>query len=438
VQSPLYDPFSYLEFGLYSSFATILQGPPFTPLEVGLIILLTTWIIRRNQAKQTYVMKAIPMRPLWGKFKILILLLLCSVLWGYIWGVAIKHGDYTKGLWEIRAFVYMFIIYVSAGAILTTKEDWASFLRLQITAIGLLGLKVVIRAGVWKGFKGIDEGSFDHENALLYDSFLLFGLACWVFRDKLKDKAETWGKRWWILYICLVPFVIMAIALQQRRGGLINLALGMGIVFGFGLIRRTKVVITLVLTVGIVFGSYYVAFSKSESPIGLPAHSIAVMLEPSDRNLSSNKYREIEFGNLWKTIQTSPIFGIGFGQEFIFFDPMPDLSWWPFWHYTPHNEIMWVWLKIGTVGYVFFWLLWAQAIIRGVIIFWHTRGKWEPVILVAICAIVMQLVYAWLDQGFSIARNLIWLGSIVSLLGFWELKPKLEKAKFKLKPKPEL
>ena len=48
-----------------------------------------------------------------------------------------------------------------------------------------------------------------------------------------------------------------------------------------------------------------------------------------------------------QTIVNDPILGVGFGQPFQFVVPLPDLSWWPFWHYEPHHNILWVWLKTG-------------------------------------------------------------------------------------------
>ena len=64
------------------------------------------------------------------------------------------------------------------------------------------------------------------------------------------------------------------------------------------------------------------------------------------------------------TIQANPLLGVGFGREFLFVVPLPDLSWWPFWHYEPHHNILWVWLKTGMVGFIAFWVLMGGAVAR--------------------------------------------------------------------------
>ena len=418
-----YDPTARIEYSLHSSFNTTVGGPPVTPLEVLMLILGLVVIFKRLKDPAALPMPA----RLFGAFRWTLYAFGAMLVWGYTWGVFIKHGDSIKGLWEVRAFSYMLLFYMLAGIILSRQGDWRSFFKIAILGIGLIGLKVVLRWIFYLDarFDAITDRSFDHENALFYNSFFLTGLASFLYRPKVKTKGEGFGRGWWTLYFGLLPFVIFADLLQQRRGGIGGLVIGILLTLILGLRIYPRRIITFLVICVLVITPYYVVFSSEAlagNPVGLPARAIKSIIAPDKRDASSNEYREIEYFNLIQTVNTSPILGIGFGQEFLFVKPMPSLAWWPFWHYTPHNEVIWVWLKVGLPGFLLLWLLVAQAVLRGIYIFWLKASPgWRPALLVVIAAIVMQIFYAWLDQGFSRPRNMIWFGTMMALLGFWQL-----------------
>ena len=78
---------------------------------------------------------------------------------------------------------------------------------------------------------------------------------------------------------------------------------------------------------------------------GQPARAIRSLYEPDLRDASSNLYRLIETYDISATIHDDPLFGVGFGREFHMVVPLPDLSWWPFWRFETHNNVLWIWLK---------------------------------------------------------------------------------------------
>ena len=64
------------------------------------------------------------------------------------------------------------------------------------------------------------------------------------------------------------------------------------------------------------------------------------------------------------TAKTDP-FGVGFGKPFYQPIPLPDISFFVFSEYIPHNSIMWIWLKMGYLGFVTLLFLLAAAIRAG-------------------------------------------------------------------------
>ena len=85
---------------------------------------------------------------------------------------------------------------------------------------------------------------------------------------------------------------------------------------------------------------------------------------PDERDYLSNLYRDIETQNLQFTISTSPIMGIGFGRPFIEVRPLVDLTaTWPLQLYMPHNNMLWIWMRTGIVGFMNFWAVIGLAIL---------------------------------------------------------------------------
>ena len=74
----------------------------------------------------------------------------------------------------------------------------------------------------------------------------------------------------------------------------------------------------------------------------------------------------IENYDLQQTIKSSPVIGLGFGQPFLRPVPLPDISVFEFNAYIPHNSLLWLWIKMGFVGFVAFLYTLAKTIVSGV------------------------------------------------------------------------
>ena len=63
-------------------------------------------------------------------------------------------------------------------------------------------------------------------------------------------------------------------------------------------------------------------------------------------------YRTVENLDINATINAKPLTGLGFGQKFYRPFPLPDISFFLFYEYIPHNSILWIWIKTGVGGFV--------------------------------------------------------------------------------------
>ena len=103
---------------------------------------------------------------------------------------------------------------------------------------------------------------------------------------------------------------------------------------------------------------YLGATWNSNSAIAEPTSAIRSLIQPNARDADSNDFREIEAVNLKYNITINPILGRGYSKDIIFFIPMPfigDLFVW--WDIIPHNTILWVWMRLGFLGFLAFWFL---------------------------------------------------------------------------------
>ena len=132
---------------------------------------------------------------------------------------------------------------------------------------------------------------------------------------------------------------------------------------------------------------------------------------------SSDLYRQIEAFNLWFTIRTAPLTGVGFGNPFYQPYPLPPLSNFEFRFYIPHNSFLWVWLKLGIVGFVAMLFLTARTIQHGAR---HVvrigRGNDAALMMGAVAYVVMYLVYSYVDIAWD-ARSMVFLAIAAAWCG---------------------
>ena len=165
-------------------------------------------------------------------------------------------------------------------------------------------------------------------------------------------------------------------------------------------------------------------FHKGDDHTLVPARAIKSHFEPNARDESSNLYREAESANMMDTIKESPLttlIGYGYGKPFLKNHPMADISkTYALWDVIPHNQILWVWMRTGTVGFIAFWMIVAFAIVRIcrlMILAENDDSPWSQFLaLWALSIVVMAILFGLLDLQLSCYRNMIFMGLILGLV----------------------
>jgi hypothetical protein len=146
----------------------------------------------------------------------------------------------------------------------------------------------------------------------------------------------------YLIVACLLPLIW--VSLQSRQ-------------------HRTRLVYGM-LVVALCGGLYLAVFWNRSGGLAEPARSVRSVFQPDDRDYSSNLYRDQENANLRYTIGLSPLVGIGFGKPMEINTPIVDLrEQWSLQFHMPHNNMLWLWMRMGIIGFVLFWMVIGAAVL---------------------------------------------------------------------------
>lgn len=383
----------------------VADGVSISPLELMLGVVVVSWWLGRSLRSDR---RPIELGPFWIPLAIFAV----SLGTGLAWGVG-RSGDFRVALFEMRPLLLIPIVYVAAINLFTTMRHyrillWGILAALTVEAVHALFRLPTMRAVLPEGQSPVDHTAALHMNLMI----LLFIAGLWFGTNKL-------GKRP-LLLLALIPVVWLYLA-AERRAGVVGLAIGGGYL-AFVLFSKNRAKFKRIIPVMAIISVAYVGafWGAEEAPVGFPAQAIKIIIQPdsaSEKDASSDLYREIENHNLNATVRSSPILGIGFGQPFLQPIPLPDISFFEFAPFIPHNSLLWIWTKVGVVGFVAFLYLLALATATGIR---AARRIVDPddVALVAVFGayIPMTMVVAFVDITFD-AQTTVLLGTALALVG---------------------
>jgi O-antigen ligase len=161
-------------------------------------------------------------------------------------------------------------------------------------------------------------------------------------------------------------------------------------------------------------------WNKTDGLLGQPIRAVRTLTgQPvSDRDQSSDLYRQNEEFDIWATIRESPLTGVGFGKPFNQYIPLVRLGNWEFQYFTPHNQVFWLWLKMGALGFIVSLWLFGVAITRTVqLMVADGVDEFKPFILLTLCYTIMLLTFGYVDIVFANGRAMLLLGCLLGVTG---------------------
>jgi O-antigen ligase len=217
--------------------------------------------------------------------------------------------------------------------------------------------------------------------------------------------------------LLLLPVGTFTLLATERRAGYIGVMVAFVAILLLMAVAHRKAFVLVGIPLLLAGAVYFPLFWRSDGMLAQPARAVRSLTQPDPRDAASNFYRDLETVNIRQTIRANPLLGVGFGRPFTFYVQLPDLSWWPFWHYEPHNNILWVWLKTGALGFAAFWFLMGSALLRAAYI---ARRSEQPYMrnfgILSLIAIIVTLVFSYVDLGLVSPRVPILLGTVLGCL----------------------
>ncbi len=358
-----------------------------------------------------------------------ILVYLGFVAVGWLNGMT-TGGNFNEALQEVRAQLYFGVAYFLAVNAVRNEKHAAPLIWLTVLCIGFKACNYI-----WRHFTIFhgeiqEQGVGSHEEAFFFMAFVML-LATLSF-SRLLPKLQ-------MLMWALLPLIIFANLTTNRRTAYaaVTIVLPVLLLAAYqGFPKARKGVLSFIVVLAAVFPPYFLAFRNSSGALGGPARAIQSAIAPSQRDSDSDQYRKIENYDLMLTVRatsTTQLIGYGYGKRFLTpggnLDMIKDI--YPWYNLLPHNQILWVWMRLGTLGFLAFWgmvcatLVYACRVIR----YKESEAKRKAasesnlypraVALYTLILVVLLLVFGLLDLQLSNFRDMIfvaiWVGAMSGL-----------------------
>lgn len=377
------------------------------PIKVSvaeLILLLTvlSWLIRSIVKRDLKFEK--------GAFFWYVAAFMATVVNGLVYGI-MTGGNSTMALWEVRSLFYFFFVYIMAANLIAERKHVD--ILLWITII-MVGVRSFLGVHAWSvlGTETVERRYklLEHTDSLFFT--LLFFLA-FILTLSNGDKRMKW------VTLLLVPVAIFSTLMNQRRAGMAAffVAIIPTILILYSVLPHRRKQVTRFLVGLALFNAVYLPVAwNGEGAWALPARSIKSINNPSERDASSDYYRLMEDTNLKLTRDIRPLLGVGFGIPFGQFLALPRLTT-DFLQYMPHNSVLWIWMRVGHVGFFCFMLMIGVVLIKGIHIVREVRSpSLLTVGVLAVASTMMLFAFAKYDLQLCNPRTMVMVAMFVGVL----------------------
>jgi hypothetical protein len=323
-----------------------------------------------------------------------------------------RGGDMTAALWELRGLGYLFLAYAFVPQVIRTEQQIRTVVWICIAAIAFKAFEGSAR------FIGEGFGMGGHDAMLTHED-PVFIITLWVLLMGFVVFGARNGQRTTILV--LLPVLLLGFYAANRRAAFASLGvslLAFAVLVPPALLKRLARRAVPFLA---IFALYAVIFWGSASPLASPLNQIRSGFvddeqELGERNYYSNLYRKLENFNLAFTIRSYPLEGIGFGTKY--FQPLELVKInYALRDYMAHNNILWLLVKVGAIGFFIFWFFITMFGARAAQVTKALQSPYlQAVAAMVLVAVINQLVAAYFDLHLVRYRTNLYMGTLMGLL----------------------
>lgn len=374
------------------------------PLELHLLLIIVCWFFLISLDSNRKVKGA----PAWGTAVIFF----GWIIYSFIHGMQ-SGGKFLTALWEVRALFYLGIMYFLVPQIIQSRRQVKIFIWVCIFGITIKALQGIMRfAMLGFSFHGLQTLT-NHEDPVFMNTLfiLMFGLT--LYKSESKQKMALW--------LLFFPLLIGFFTGQRRAAYASIMVCSVG-AFLLQAGNYRWLLLKILFPAVLILAVYGIAGWKSQSTWAEPVQMIKSGIMPMDKNeisrqdYLSNLYRESEDYDLSVTVRNSPVTGIGFGKKYQKPVPLANITF-SLRDYIPHNQIFWVIVKTGAIGFFCFWFFFNSYVCRAATEFKNSRDPYlKAVSLMITLAVINQMVVSFFDLQLTYYRNMVYLGSLMGLL----------------------
>jgi O-antigen ligase len=378
----------------------------FSPLEVYIVLTFISWLGRGAYQRKLKVFTGSLFWPA--------LIFVAFIIFGLVYGLA-TGGNTNIALWEARPIFYLVAMFILVSNLLEKREHISCVLWVAMFALLIVGILGDLHFFLdLKGSLAGVEAITEHGTAVQMNTMFIFAVGAYLY--KLSP-----AKR--LALLLMVPIVALTYIATQRRAAFLSLFFAL-ILVAFLLYKENRRVFWLIVPAVTLFAFIYATvFWNSGSKLALPVEavkSVFIQDKATARDQSSNNYRVIENADVSYTIHAHPLTGVGFGKEFYRPMPLPDISFFVWWHYITHNSILWIWLKTGAFGFLSMIFLVGFSVVMGIQVLSRLPDRnLKAAAFVATFYIIMHFMYAYVDMSWE-ARSMIYIGTMMGIINCLE------------------
>jgi hypothetical protein len=355
-------------------------------------------------------------RPLYGgKLFYPFIFFLGCVAMGIVHGLT-SGGDFRIMVLEIRPWWYFFVSYILAFNTVSKISHVRNILWITIIGTAFKGVQ-----GVYIVYADLGGRIDGHNEIMAHEQSYFFVLVLLLLILMLLHRVQ---RAYFVAILLSLPCILIALIANNRRADYVALVTGVIVAWALVIVIKPtsrKILVPALVLFVLLGGAYVLAFHSSGSALGAPANAIISVFHPSladARDAASNLYRSIEDADLKYTEAQSPLLGYGFGKPFLQPEMLPDIAQAdPYYLYIPHNNVLWIWMRLGPLGFAALWYLIGTALICGCLIAKRLKNpELRLFAIFAVAALVMEVLVAYSDYQFYFYRNIIYIGIVLGVL----------------------
>ena len=396
-----------------------LQGVYANPAELGIILLLLVLAARA----------AVTHRFVWpdGYVGAGFIAVLLALTFGVVHGAA-ASGNFTMILWEIRPFLYVFLTYFLVLQLNPSTRTLEAFYWCVVIGTGIKALQGLLALiPILSGAVPRPDFLLSHDDAFFFGMDILLVASLWLFGQKSRLRTVA---------TMLLPLVVVINLANSRRTAWLILGAGILITIVMVYVRfpeRRWSVARLVVIAAAVFAIYLQVFWNASGFLAQPARAIQSAVAPSQRDRLSDQYRVSENANLTLAIRASPL-GAGFGVPINYVVPIVDLTRSdPFLRYITHDGILYVWMRMGWLGFIAWWSLIGFVLISASQLLRSRDLRLACFASFTAACVAGYVIEGFYDLGLFWFRMAFFVGLVIGLL---QMAQRIEAAKSEV-PAPE-